>query len=65
VPAAAASFFSLSLSLNPLTMPPPSPATLRLINLAETLRDDAVARLGLSTNGPGALTDPPGEPHQW
>jgi hypothetical protein len=57
-------FFFLS---SPTLMPPPSPATLRLINLAEHLRDEAQTRLGLGRDGAGAdaLTDPPGEPHQW
>lgn len=46
-----------------LKMPPPSPHTLRLINLADALRDEAAARLGRAADD--ALTDPPGEPHEW
>jgi hypothetical protein len=45
-------------------MPPPSPATLRLINLADSLREEAAARLGARPDD-AALTDPPGEPGQW
>jgi hypothetical protein len=42
------------------TMPTIPPATLRLINLADLLREEACVRLGGED-----LPDPPGEPGQW
>jgi len=42
-------------------MPVIPPTTLRLINLADLLREEACLRLG----GPAELPDPPGEPGQW
>ena len=41
-------------------MPTIPPATLRLINLADLLREEACVRLGGED-----LPDPPGEPGQW
>ncbi len=45
-------------------MPTIHPATLRLINLADLLREEACVRLGGLPAGEG-LPDPPGEPGQW
>lgn len=45
-----------------LLMPTLPPLTLRLINLAEVLREEASVRLG---GGGEALPDPPGEPGAW